>query len=73
MMKPEITKKTSTPMKPPDGQASRWSRMTATTASARSPWMSPRKDLVLEPSGATVVGGRVSRARALVLVIVSSR
>src|SRR4051812_40884357 len=48
MRKPEMTKKTSTPTKPPDipGTAA-WNRTTARTATARSPSMSgrnPRRD-----------------------------
>jgi hypothetical protein len=42
MRKPLITKKTSTPTKPPEGQSKRWSTMTATTARARRPSTSGR-------------------------------
>src|SRR5208282_1511619 len=43
MRKPEMTKKTSTPAKPPGTSArSAWKATTPRTASARSPLMSPR-------------------------------
>jgi hypothetical protein len=42
MRKPEMTKNTSTPTNPPDmnGRPA-WNPRTASTATARSPWMSP--------------------------------
>src|SRR4051812_32210133 len=43
MRNPEITKNTSTPRNPPDGQPTRWCATTAMTATARSPWMSGRR------------------------------
>ncbi len=42
MRKPETTKNTSTPTKPPLGSPTTWVAMTIPTASARSPWMSRR-------------------------------
>ena len=42
--KPEITKKTSTPTKPPETVPKpEWATITSRTASARRPWMSGRK------------------------------
>src|SRR3954469_25530638 len=40
---PEITKKTSTPTKPPGTGRPAWKATTASTASARRPWMSGRR------------------------------
>ena len=42
MTKPETTKKTSTPMKPPEIGSPAWYAMTNNTATALSPWMSAR-------------------------------
>jgi hypothetical protein len=45
MRKPEMTKKTSTPTYPPVSAAGqKWKTSTMRTATARSPWMSPRTD-----------------------------
>ena len=43
MTKPEMTKKTSTPMKPPGMGRRAWKATTSRTASARMPWMSARR------------------------------
>src|SRR6188472_3669354 len=60
MRKPEITKKTSTPMKPPwNGPILAWSRITSRTARARSPWMSCRKPGFM----AAIVGREAPRTR----------
>ncbi len=40
--KPEITKNTSTPMKPPPTNVSEWNATTSSTARPRSAWMSAR-------------------------------
>src|SRR5699024_4109167 len=42
MRKPEMTKNTSTPTKPPAGTPNTCAAMTASTATARRPWMSRR-------------------------------
>src|SRR5687767_412932 len=62
MRKPEITKKTSTPTKPPANRCTpAWAMITRTTARARSPWMSGRNPVVPDCSlaaGRTPVIGR---------------
>ena len=45
-----MTKKTSTPTKPPGRNGTpAWAAMTVRTATARSPWMSPRSSLAIAP------------------------
>jgi hypothetical protein len=61
MTKPEITKKTSTPMKPPGTGRPAWNATTTPTAMARSPWMSGRRS---EGLGAVPLTAGVPERRA---------
>ena len=71
MRKPETTKKTSTPTKPPAGAPSRWSPRTSRTATARSPSTSgrnlvTRQDAPRRPrtGGRGTSGARLPEVRA---------
>ena len=64
MRKPEMTKKTSTPRKPPGSQrGSRWKAMTAATASARRP--SRPGSRPVDPVGGVAGRGSVATAPPL--------
>jgi hypothetical protein len=62
MTKPEITKNTSTPTKPPGTGSLAWKATTRSTATARSPWMSARR----VEGRATVSGARGARRSTLI-------
>ena len=54
--KPEMTKKTSTPMKPPGTGRPAWKPTTSSTARARRPWTSARRCFALRTRSVSAAG-----------------